>query len=130
MSSGSSSSHRRSGSNNFSGVKLHREMPRYCDCGYMVAVQTSWTATNPGRRFVACPERGVSGCRFFNWCDPEMCDRSKQIIPGLLKRINYLEAQVPLEVSALVKKISELESQLQQQSDGNRGKRGSCICIA
>ena len=30
-------------------------------------------------------------CGFFEWLDPPMCSRSKQIIPGLLKKINRLE---------------------------------------
>ena len=34
------------------------------------------------------------------WVDPEMCKRSVQIIPGLLKRINNLEAALKqVEVS-------------------------------
>ncbi|KAI7726310.1 hypothetical protein M8C21_012285 [Ambrosia artemisiifolia] len=34
---------------------------------------------NPGRRFYTCP------LVYFNWVDPPMCQRSKMIIPGLLK---------------------------------------------
>jgi hypothetical protein len=34
-------------------------------------------------------QRG-NGCRFFVWCDPPMCERSMEIIPGLLKQINSL----------------------------------------
>ena len=33
------------------------------------------------------------GCGYFKWIDPEMCYRSKQIIPGLLRRKNMLESE-------------------------------------
>ena len=32
-----------------------------------------------------------NGCTFWEWADLEMCDRSKHIIPGLLRKINRLE---------------------------------------
>lgn len=31
---------------------------------------------------------------FFGWVDPFMCERSKQIILGLLRRVNDLENEV------------------------------------
>ncbi|CAL9029691.1 unnamed protein product, partial [Prunus brigantina] len=34
-----------------------------------------------------------NGCTFWEWADPEMCDRSKHIIPGLLRKINRLEEE-------------------------------------
>ncbi|KAL7143962.1 hypothetical protein ABFS83_08G226700 [Erythranthe nasuta] len=71
--------------------------PDYCRCGLKLEVKTSWTPLNPGRRFVTCPHRGDKGCKLFIWCDPEMCERSKQIIPGLLKKIDSLEAQLDLK---------------------------------
>ncbi|KAM7507563.1 hypothetical protein LguiA_018016 [Lonicera macranthoides] len=46
---------------------------------------------NPGRRFRAC-EQGV--CGYFSWVDPPMCKRSKEIIPGLLRKKNQLEDEV------------------------------------
>ena len=33
-------------------------------------------------------------CSFFQWLDPEICPRSKQIIPGLLRRVNELEFEL------------------------------------
>ncbi|PON67760.1 hypothetical protein TorRG33x02_263550 [Trema orientale] len=38
-------------------------------------------------------EEAYGGCGFFYWVDPEMCERSKRVIPGLLRRIRDLEAE-------------------------------------
>ncbi|KAL6276381.1 hypothetical protein ACE6H2_019982 [Prunus campanulata] len=61
---------------------------RLCYCGNTDKVQTSWT-THPGRRFHACARK--NGCRLWEWDVPQMCGRSKQIILGLLRKINKLE---------------------------------------
>ena len=34
------------------------------------------------------------GCRYWVWVDPEMCQRSKDIIPGLIRTKNKLEAKI------------------------------------
>lgn len=39
------------------------------------------------------------GCGMLEWIDPQMCKRSLQIIPGLLKKINKLEARETEDVS-------------------------------
>ena len=35
-----------------------------------------------------------NGCGFFCWYDPPICERSKKVIPGLLRRIRELESRV------------------------------------
>ncbi|KAL4585615.1 hypothetical protein LXL04_010238 [Taraxacum kok-saghyz] len=59
----------------------------FCYCGRVAIVRTSWTDTNPGRRFHCCPKQ-VSRCAFFAWLDPPMCARYAMIIHGLLRNIN------------------------------------------
>ena len=86
-----------------------------CDCGKRSVLRTSWMNTNPGRRFLTCDRSMVRlvifllilliyglfcgvflgfslnhcmGCQYFQWIDPPMCNRSKQIIPGLLRRVS------------------------------------------
>ncbi|GKA93517.1 zinc finger, GRF-type containing protein [Tanacetum coccineum] len=59
-------------------------------CGSVGVIRTSWTSTNPGRRFFGCSKRGTN-CGIIDWYDPPMCDRVVQIIPGLLRRINHLQ---------------------------------------
>ncbi|KAL7125577.1 hypothetical protein ABFS83_14G126000 [Erythranthe nasuta] len=87
------SSRRGSSSKEHGGFDTNQ--PDTCECGLKLRLQTSWTPTNPGRRFSSCPQR-IKGCGTFCWCDPPMCDRSKQIIPGLIKRINALQAQAEM----------------------------------
>ncbi|PON81074.1 hypothetical protein TorRG33x02_231050 [Trema orientale] len=68
----------------------------FCKCRppYPVVVRMSWTNENPGRRFKSCRKlRAYGGCGFFYSVDPEMCERSKRVIPGLLRRIRDLEAE-------------------------------------
>ncbi|KAL2524849.1 zinc finger protein [Abeliophyllum distichum] len=92
-----------------------------CRCGTRIEMKTSWTQANPGRRFLTCQRRLVApfaqaslfifldifidtetviflqqngGCGFFSWCDPPMCPRSVEIIPGLLRSKNAYEEQV------------------------------------
>ncbi|PIN06779.1 hypothetical protein CDL12_20663 [Handroanthus impetiginosus] len=58
-------------------------------------MKTSWTYLNPGRRYSICSNfREARGCSFFSWMDPPVCERSRQIIPGLLRRVNKLENEV------------------------------------
>ncbi|KAL8053291.1 hypothetical protein ABFS82_05G062000 [Erythranthe guttata] len=100
---------RNKGGENFSSYGVQHDV---CDCGNELRLQTSWTSANPGRRFLSCAER-VNGCRVFYWYDPAMCERSKRIIPGLLKKINALEAQIPLQIPVLQDRIAYLETQLE-----------------
>ncbi|PWA69707.1 zinc finger, GRF-type [Artemisia annua] len=62
-----------------------------CFCGNQAVMRTSWTHTNPGRRFWSCAQI-VTNCGFFLWFDPPMCARARAIIPGLLTARNALEA--------------------------------------
>ncbi|KAH7865850.1 hypothetical protein Vadar_012025 [Vaccinium darrowii] len=57
-------------------------------CGNQRDLHTSWTLVNLGRRFVACPN---DKCKDFAWFDPPMCEKSVQIIPGLLRVRNNME---------------------------------------
>ncbi|CAL8115335.1 unnamed protein product [Prunus armeniaca] len=59
-------------------------------------MQTSWTTSNLGRRFLVCPKSKGSrekGCRFFQWFDAKMCEHSKSLIPGLLRKIDRVEKE-------------------------------------
>ncbi|KAJ9556858.1 hypothetical protein OSB04_011472 [Centaurea solstitialis] len=44
-----------------------------CFCGDMMQVRTSWTNSNPGRRFISCPNYGSDRrCRKFKFLDVEL----------------------------------------------------------
>ena len=92
-----------------------------CRCGDPIIAQPSWKPKNSGRRFLGCRNWRVSvlefdwiecvkcnwrwmwlfflqpndggGCGYFYWFDPPMCRRSKQIIPGLLRKKNAIEVK-------------------------------------
>ncbi|CAA0840855.1 DNA topoisomerase 3-alpha [Striga hermonthica] len=62
-------------------------------CGKRAVLHTSWTDDNPGRRFHSCLKWKRGGCKFFDWEDPPMCRRAMAIIPGLLRKVNAMEAE-------------------------------------
>ncbi|KAK6152273.1 hypothetical protein DH2020_014908 [Rehmannia glutinosa] len=68
--------------------------PLRCYCGYELRIHTSWTKSNPGRRFISCPERGVNKCGFFKWIDDDNCDRSRNIISGLLDKLKLARTEL------------------------------------
>ncbi|GFP87700.1 hypothetical protein PHJA_000913700 [Phtheirospermum japonicum] len=86
-----------SGSDKFSWNNdySHEKHFCYCDGEKTLILKTTWTKRNLGRRYWACPKYGTNGyCEIFIWLDGEMCERSKQIIPGLLKKIDKLEDEI------------------------------------
>ncbi|GJR33302.1 hypothetical protein Tco_0822931 [Tanacetum coccineum] len=62
-----------------------------CACGLEGVIRTSWTNRNPRRRFYGCPTLSPTCVNFLGWYDPPMCQRSVQIISGLLRSRNELE---------------------------------------
>ncbi|KAK4422769.1 hypothetical protein Salat_1859400 [Sesamum alatum] len=70
------------------------EVVRICKCGHDLVVRTSWTNSNPGRRFQSCSGDAGNQYGVFEWIDPPRCRRSIDVIPGLLKRLNNQEKQL------------------------------------
>ncbi|KAK4428808.1 hypothetical protein Salat_1180700 [Sesamum alatum] len=70
------------------------DVMRICSCGCEIMLRTSWTTTNPGRRFRACLGNQGTYCEAFQWVDPTMCCRSKEVIPRLLNRLNQYDAAI------------------------------------
>jgi len=63
-----------------------------CYCGVESPLVTAWTDENPGRRFHGCGKYWQRRkCSFFHWFDPEVPQRQKKIIRGLLKKNDALE---------------------------------------
>ncbi|VVA17917.1 PREDICTED: GRF zinc finger [Prunus dulcis] len=64
-----------------------------CCCGKQAQEFTSWTDANPWRCFFGCVKYGRGqGCNFFQWIDPRMGERSRTVIPGLLRKLLVLTA--------------------------------------
>ncbi|KAL2554889.1 uncharacterized protein Fot_08508 [Forsythia ovata] len=71
--------------------KLNRKL---CYCGHIPVMKTSWTESNPGRRFWGCRFYGKDdACDFFDWADPTVHDRYKLVINGLLRKKNEGEKE-------------------------------------
>ncbi|GJX34062.1 zinc finger, GRF-type containing protein [Tanacetum coccineum] len=92
-------------------------MAARCACGLEAVIRTSWTNRNPGRRFYGCPTLSPTCVNFLRWYDPPMCQRSVQIIPGLLRSRNELEEIVAMveekrrkEVAFLLDVLSSLSA--------------------
>ncbi|KAG8369037.1 hypothetical protein BUALT_Bualt15G0108700 [Buddleja alternifolia] len=67
-------------------------MNEFCSCGTNTVMKTSWTDHNPGRPYIAYERfKQINGCNYFVWIDPPICTRARQIIPGLLRRVNRFE---------------------------------------
>ena len=50
------------------------------------------------------------GCNYRSWIDGEMCGRSKQIIPGLLRKIHHYEGEIESLKQLIQKQEVELEN--------------------
>lgn len=58
-------------------------------------MKTFWTNLNPEKRFISCPRhQNAGGCNFFDWCNPLMCARSKELIFGFLWIRREMEAGI------------------------------------
>ncbi|XP_027150564.1 uncharacterized protein At4g04775-like [Coffea eugenioides] len=118
-------------------------IPPMCGCGLSTILKTSWTPRNPGRRYAECPVAQVmdssnlvkllviaEGCKYWKWIDEEMCPRSVEIIPGLLRRINQMEKQLTnaeesaqkweCKAAKLQTKVRRLEIMMQQHASRER----------
>ena len=42
-------------------------------------------------------EKWGGKCRFFEWIDPPICPQARQVIPGLLRRVNILEEELNVQ---------------------------------
>lgn len=68
-----------------------------CYCGKLAADRVAWTDANAGRRFRNCIE-GSRGCNYFQWVDGPLCSRAQIVIPGLLRRLNNMEADYEMRL--------------------------------
>ncbi|KAH0711449.1 hypothetical protein KY289_007408 [Solanum tuberosum] len=65
-----------------------------CQCRVVVEMKTSWTQSNPVRRFLCCKtSKARDGCRYFRWYDDEMPAQARRVIWGLLKRVKTYELE-------------------------------------
>ncbi|KAL3507204.1 hypothetical protein ACH5RR_032586 [Cinchona calisaya] len=64
-------------------------------CASVDKIRNSWTNANPSRRFLGCGRYGqTNACNVFAWHDPKICDRARQVIPGLIGCISRYEDEL------------------------------------
>ncbi|KAF3684103.1 putative disease resistance protein-like [Capsicum annuum] len=74
-----------------------------CNHGLLLHLKTSWSDNNSGRRFRSCSYYGSNKCNFFLWRDGVVDERSKFIIPKLVKKVKDMN-----EMLKIVKTKEEL----------------------
>ncbi|GJZ14479.1 hypothetical protein Tco_0550156 [Tanacetum coccineum] len=94
-----------------------------CACGLEAVIRTSWTNQNPGSSFLWLSYT-------YKWYDPPMCQRSVQIIPGLLRSRNELEEILAMveekrrkEVAFLLDVLSRLDKPQLKETDTHKGQK-------
>ncbi|XP_058724088.1 uncharacterized protein LOC131595673 [Vicia villosa] len=72
-----------------------------CRCGLEAPLMTSWTDSNPGRRFFWVWDvqgnvmvQGHKRCSHFVWYDDELSSRAKEIIYSLQKKLEHERARL------------------------------------
>ncbi|PHU19654.1 hypothetical protein BC332_10805 [Capsicum chinense] len=67
-----------------------------CNHGILLHLKTSWSDNNPKRRFWSCPYYGSNKCNFFLWRDGVVDERSKFIIPKLVKKVKDMNEMMKI----------------------------------
>ncbi|XP_058776614.1 uncharacterized protein At4g04775-like [Vicia villosa] len=68
-----------------------------CRCGLDAPLMTSWTDSNPGRRFYGCGMYKIQGykrCNHFVWYDEEMDPRAKEMISTLNQKLKIANLKI------------------------------------
>jgi len=90
-------------SSSVSGSSLKHQNKIVCHCGVDSPLVTAWTEENLGSRFHGCGKYSVRRkCNFFRWFDPEVPERQKKIIRGLLRKNGELMKKERCLVIAIV----------------------------
>ena len=120
-----SSSHSHSSAVNMEGddeiwVEMNWKEVRVCQCGIQRPMKTSWTRTNPERRFWSCPRVKKDMCLFFEWRDPPFSHRFKAVILHLMdysavdkkedREFDFHEGTITVEFEELKKLLHRVES--------------------
>ncbi|KAG5606325.1 hypothetical protein H5410_027817 [Solanum commersonii] len=86
-------------------VKLDLNEEVRCFHDLLLPLKTSWSDNNPGRRFWSFPYHGSQKCKYFQWRDNLIDERSKFIFHKLVKKMKDMNKLLV----ANVKKMKERE---------------------
>ncbi|XP_048493206.1 uncharacterized protein LOC125493740 [Beta vulgaris subsp. vulgaris] len=109
---------------------------RKCKCGFEVAVRTSWTNENPGRKFIACKlynhDTGHRGCQFFEWLDEDPLEWQRDVINTLIAEkhrfatdLSLLRGRVALIEHEKKRLTNEME-RMKKKTEKRKGCESSC----
>nr|GEU77874.1 hypothetical protein [Tanacetum cinerariifolium] len=88
-------------------INYQEPIPVECKCKLPLMELTSWTLTNPCRRFLVCPNRykiGLKKCKKFYWYDPELDNEwYRRHLYGMYEQLN------PHQIQDLATEISSHE---------------------
>ncbi|KAL8528836.1 hypothetical protein ACS0TY_006333 [Phlomoides rotata] len=116
-----------------------------CYCQREAVFATSCKDGNVGQRFYGCQKYSINFlcflsnsndgyCKFFCWIDQPLCKRAKQIIPGLLKRLNEQREEIR-NMEAIAEKLNEmtrvlesLNNKLEEEIQALKDENGKLIC--
>ncbi|KAF2287555.1 hypothetical protein GH714_001280 [Hevea brasiliensis] len=87
----------------------------HCEHGLCAELYTSWETDNPGRRFWRCQMWQRGDCGFFQWFDPEIVGRPKELINRLRSQKKALENRLKsqeAEHRVISTRACELEQKL------------------
>ncbi|OIS97774.1 hypothetical protein A4A49_62458, partial [Nicotiana attenuata] len=65
-----------------------------CRCDHECQLKTSWSPSNPGRRFYGCKiKKDKGGCNYFRWFHDEFPSQANRVIWGLLNKVKAFEEE-------------------------------------
>ncbi|XP_059318731.1 uncharacterized protein LOC132069392 [Lycium ferocissimum] len=100
-----------------------------CQHGVLLKMQISWSRNNPGRRFWTCPFYGDKKCKFFEWRDDPIDERSKFVIHKLIKKMEEQAVELKKKMAEEVGLTKEMEEGESSCIDGVIGNDNSEMAI-
>ncbi|XP_065872234.1 uncharacterized protein [Euphorbia lathyris] len=90
-----------------------------CHCGIQAPLSTSWSDSNPGRRYFNCKNFGTrKACKFFEWMDPPMNEREKSVILGLLRKLDKIEKECERLKNCERERIDDNDMPMERETEG------------
>lgn len=106
----------------------------FCDCQEPYRRVTSWTLSNPGRRFHGCKNYGTpNACKYFLWYDPPMPEMKKNMMAKLLKELREAEQEnycVKTELARLEEENKMMKREIRKLKDGRKVLVLALVCCS
>lgn len=104
-----------------------------CHCREVCRIATSWTLSNPGRRFHGCINYGSpKACNYFMWYDPPMPQPTKSMMVKFLKSLRKAEEEnnvMKTEIWELKKEKRRMQIEIETLKATRKLLMGAVVCI-